>query len=127
MRRVLPFLLVLLAACAGPKPCTRTLCVTKLDGTMDLAGWNDTVRANSASAKPPVMSDATVTMIEGTAEFRNGKTMVVAEEGSSFKFTVSTRAVSSIDVSSGTVMVRLSTGAPVALAPGAPYNLPKAR
>lgn len=125
MRRVLPFVLLLLAACAGPKPCTRTLCVAKLDGTMDLAGWNDTVRANSESAQPPVMSGATVTMIEGTAEFRNGKTTVVAEEGSSFKFSVSTRSVSSIEVSSGSVTVQLSTGAPVALLPGAPYNLPK--
>lgn len=127
MRRALPFLLVLLAACAGPKPCTRSLCVTKLDGTMDLAGWNDTVRANAESAKPPVLSDAMVTMVEGTAEFRHGKTVVTASEGSSFKFTVSTRAVSSIEVSSGTVLVQLSTGAPVALVPGAPYDLPKAR
>lgn len=127
MRRALPFLLVLLAACAGPKPCTRSLCVTRLDGTMDLAGWNDTVRASSESTKPPVLSDATVTMVYGTAEFRHGKTKVVAEEGSSFKFTVSTRAVSSIEVSSGTVTVQLSSGAPVALVPGALYALPKAR
>ncbi len=125
MRRFLPFLLFLLAACAGPKPCTRSLCVTKLDGTMDLAGWNETVRATSESPKPPVLSDAAVTMLYGTAEFRHGRTKVVAEEGSSFKFTVSTRAVSSIEVSSGTVLVQLSTGAPVALAPGAPYRLPK--
>ncbi|MCR4296623.1 MAG: hypothetical protein NUW21_13915, partial [Elusimicrobia bacterium] len=109
MRRALiPAALLLLAACAGPKPCTRTLCVTKLDGTMDLAGWAGGVRATSESPKPPVMSDSTVTMIYGTAEFRNGKTVVTASEGSSFKFTVSTRAVSSIEVSSGTVMVQLS-------------------
>jgi len=127
MRRALPLVLVLLAACAGPKPCTRSLCVTKLDGTMELAGWKDTVRATSDSPKPPVLSDATVTMVYGTAEFRHGKTRVTASEGSSFKFTVSTRAVSSIEVSSGSVVVQLSTGAPVALVPGTPYALPKAR
>lgn len=116
--------LLLLAACAGPKPCTRTLCVTKLDGTMELAGWNATVKATSDSPKPPVMSDTTVTMTFGSAEFRNGKTRVTASEGSSFKFTVSTRAVAAIDVSSGSVTVSLSSGAPVALTPGVPYNLP---
>ncbi|MBI2385639.1 MAG: hypothetical protein HYV14_06460 [Elusimicrobia bacterium] len=127
MRRALLAALVLLAACAGPKPCTRSLCVTRLDGTMELAGWNDVVRATSESPKPPVLSDATVTMVYGAAEFRHGKTRVTAAEGSSFKFTVSTRAVSSIEVSSGSVTVLLSTGAPVALVPGTPYDLPKAR
>lgn len=117
--------LVLLAACAGPKPCTRTLCVAKLDGTMELSGWNSTVRATSESPKPPVISDTTVTLVYGTAEFRNGKTLVAAGEGASFKFTVSTRAVAAIEVSSGAVAVALSSGAPVTLAPGAPFFLPK--
>lgn len=125
MPRILLAGLVLLAACAGPKPCTRTLCVTKLDGTMEFAGWSGRVRATAESPKPPVVSDTTVTMVSGTAEFVNGKTRVSAAEGSSFKFSVSTRAVSSIEVSSGSVTVTLSTGAPVALAPGAPYDLPK--
>ncbi|MDD5303549.1 MAG: hypothetical protein PHS14_10625, partial [Elusimicrobia bacterium] len=98
MRRILLAGLVLLAACAGPKPCTRTLCVTKLDGTMELAGWNGSVRATAESPKPPVMSDTEVTMIYGTAEFINGKTRVTAAEGAAFKFSVSTRAVSSIEV-----------------------------
>lgn len=119
--------LMLLAACAGPKPCTRTLCVTRLDGTMDLAGWGGSVRETSESPKPPVASDTTVTMVSGTAEFRNGKTSVAAVEGASFKFTVSTRAVSSIQVSSGSVFVTLSTGAPLTLVPGAPYFLPDPR
>lgn len=119
--------LVLLAACAGPKPCTRALCVTRLDGTMELRGWKGRFVADAQSPKPPVMSDATVTILAGTAEFRNGKTRVAAAEGASFKFTVSTRAVSSIEVSTGSVVVQLSTGAPVALVPGTPYYLPKAR
>ena len=125
MTRLLLAGLVLLAACAGPKPCTRTLCVTKLEGTMDLAGWNGSIQSSSTSPKPPVMSDTTVTMVSGAAEFRNGKTKVSAAEGSSFKFSVSTRAVSSIEVSSGSVVVTLSTGTVVPLAPGAPYYLPK--
>lgn len=125
MRRPLLAALVLLAACAGPKPCTRSLCVTRLDGTMELAGWNDTVRASSESPKPPVLSDATVTMVQGTAEFRHGKTTVAAAEGAAFKFTVSTRAVSMIEVSTGSVFVTLSTGTPVTLVPGVPYALPK--
>lgn len=117
--------LLLLAACAGPKPCTRTLCVDKLDGTLEQKGWNATIRETAESPKAPVVSDSTVTMIYGTAEFRNGKTKVVASEGASFKFSVSTRAVSSIEVATGTVTVALSSAAPVALAPGVPYALPK--
>ena len=125
MPRLLLAGLVLLAACAGPKPCTRTLCVTKLDGTMDLAGWGGSVSATTESPKPPVVSDTTVTMVYGTAEFRNGRTKVAATEGSAFKFSVSTRAVASIEVSSGSIIVTLSTGAPVTLSPGVPYFLPK--
>jgi hypothetical protein len=118
-------LAVLLAACAGPKPCTRTLCVAKLDGTMRLDGWNASVTANATSPQPPVMNDSTVTILSGTAEFSNGKTRVSAGEGSAFKFTVSTRSVPSLEVSSGTVVVFLTTGAPVALGPGSSYSLPK--
>ena len=125
MRLSLLAAVLLLAACAGPKPCTRTLCVAKLDGTMRLDGWNRSVTSTAQSPKPPVMSDATVTMVYGTADFLNGKTRVVASEGSSFKFSVSTRAIPSIEVSSGTVTVELSSGAPVALSVGAPFYLPK--
>jgi len=115
----------MLAACAGPKPCTRSLCVSKLDGTMDMTGWSGSVRATAESPKPPVLSDSTVTMVYGTAEFRQGKTTIAAAEGASFKFMVSTRAVSSIEVSSGAVSVTLSTGTSLTLTPGVPYALPK--
>jgi len=71
------------------------------------------------------VSDTEVTMVYGTAEFLNGKTSVAAMEGSVFKFSVSTRTVASIEVSSGAVFVTLSTGAPVTLAPGVPYTLTK--
>ncbi len=122
MRPILGVFL-LLAACAGPKPCTRTLCVDTLDGTMRLDGWNRSVTATATSPKPPVMSDSTVTMVYGTAQFHQGKTVVVASEGSSFKFELSTRAVSSIAVSSGSVTVSVDSATPVALTPGAPYYL----
>lgn len=127
MRRALLAGLVLLAACAGPKPCTRTLCVTKLEGALELTGWNTSVRATAASPKPPVISDTSVTVVEGAAEFVNGRTRVAAAEGAAFRFSVSTRAIASIEVSSGSVTVMLSTGAPVTLAPGTPYFLPKAK
>ena len=116
---------LLLAACAGPKPCTRTLCVTRLGGTMEMTAWKGSVTATEESPKPPVMSDSTVTMLQGTAEFRHGRTMIAAVEGAAFRFTVSTRAVSVIEVSTGSVFVTLSTGAPVTLVPGVPYALPK--
>jgi hypothetical protein len=125
MRLLSAGLLLLLAACAGPKPCTRTLCVDSLDGTMRLDGWSKSVTATASSPKPPVMSDSTVTMVYGTAKFHQGKTVVAASEGSSFKFELSTRAVSSILVSTGSVTVSVDSAAPVALAPGAPYFLPK--
>jgi hypothetical protein len=119
--------LLLLAACAGPKPCTRALCVTKLDGTMELMGWSGSVAANADSPKPPVLSDTTVTVRGGSAEFVNGKSRVIAADGASFQFSVSTRAIPSIQVFSGSVSVApaKSTAAPVEIAPGAPYALPK--
>ena len=127
MRSILLAGLALLSACAGPKPCTLTLCVAKLDGTLELSGWSGTVRETADSPKPPVMSDSTVTMLYGTADFVNGKTRVTAGEGSSFKFFVSTRSAASIEVSSGSVTVALSSGAPISLTPGTPYLLPKSR
>ena len=127
MRKPLLAGIILLVACAGPKPCTRTLCVSKLDGTMELSAWSGSVRASADTPKPPVVSDTKVTMVYGTAEFVNGTTRVTATEGSVFTFTVSTRAIPSIEVSSGSVTVMLSTGAPSAVPPGAPYLLPKPR
>ncbi len=125
MRSSLLAVVVLLSACAGPKPCTRTLCVAKLDGMLELAGWNGSVYAATDTPKPPVVSNTMVTIVSGSAEFVNGKTRIAAAEGTSFQFTVSTRAISSIEVSSGAVIVSLSTGAPITLAPGEPYSLPK--
>lgn len=124
--RLLPLLgLALLAACAGPKPCTRTLCVERLDGTMRLEGWNGGVTATASTPQPPVVADTAVTMQFGSAELRNGTTRVTASEGSSFKFFVSTRAIPSLELSSGTVTVSLSSGPAAPLVPGVPFYLPK--
>lgn len=127
MRPALLAAAVLLSACFAPKPCTRALCVARLDGTMEVSAWNGVFRATADGPKPPVMSDAEVRMVYGKADFVNGTTRVTAEEGSVFAFSVSTGAVPSIAVTTGTVSVWLSTVAPTAVPPGAPFLLPKAR
>ncbi len=123
MRKALAAVL-LLSACAGPKPCTRTLCVARLDGAMEMRGWSGTVRATTDTPKPPVPSDSEVTIINGSADFTNGKTKISAAEGSVFRFVVSTTATS-IDVSAGLVTVSVSSAAPMALTPGSPFLLPR--
>jgi len=125
LRHALLTAILLLAACAGPKPCTRTLCVSKLEGTMELEGWGGTVTQSSETPKPPVMSDTVVTVLAGSAEFVNGKTKVTAAEGSSFKFSISTRAVSAIEVSSGAVSATNKAGTRMWIEPGATFFLPK--
>ena len=123
MRKLLAAVL-LLSACAGPKPCTRTLCVERLDGAMELRGWSGSLRVTADTPKPPVPSDSEVTIVNGSADFVNGKSRISAAEGSVFRFVVSTTATS-IDVSAGSVTVSVSSAAPVALTPGAPYLLPR--
>jgi|CXWL01.1.fsa_nt_gi hypothetical protein len=123
MRKALAAIL-LLSACAGPKPCTRTLCVEKLDGTMELRGWNGTVRVSADTPKPPVPSDSEVTIVNGSADFINRNVKISAAEGSVFRFVVSTTATS-IDVSAGMVSISVSSAAPVMIQPGAPYDLPR--
>ena len=127
MKRLLLLAAVLASACAAPRPCTRTLCVTKLDGTMEQNGWSGSLRATSDSPKPPVMNGSDVRMVYGTAEMLHGKTKVTASEGSSFKFWVSTRAVATIEVVSGPIAVAPEKGQPVSLEAGQLYTLPKAK
>ena len=116
--------LLLLSACAGPKPCTRTLCVARLDGAMELRGWSGTVRASADTPKPPVPSDSEVTIVNGSADFINGKSKISAAEGSVFRFVVSTTATS-IDVSAGMVSVSVSSGPTEMITPGSPFLLPR--
>lgn len=127
--RYLGLLAVLAAAssCFAPRPCTRSLCVQRLDGTMEVSGWSGTRKDVSDGPKPPVMSDSSVKMVFGRAEFLNGTTRVAAEEGSAFTFTVSTRALASISVTSGVVTVATSSGPAAAVAPGTSVVLPKAK
>ena len=118
---------LLTAACAGPRPCTRTLCPAISAGSYEIRGWSGTVAVSPDVPRPPVPSDSEVAILTGEAEFTNGKTTVRASEGTTFRFTVSTRAVSSIEVSSGSVSVLISSSAvPTTVLPGAPYFLPVA-
>lgn len=119
---------LLTSACAGPRPCTQTLCPARLAGSYEVRGWSGTIAVSPDTPKPPVPSDANVTVLTGEAEFINGKATLRAVAGTAFRYSVSTRAVSSIDVSSGSVSVFLSsTAVPVSVLPGAPYLLPRAK
>ncbi|MBI3288308.1 MAG: hypothetical protein HYZ74_02180 [Elusimicrobia bacterium] len=127
MRRLALLSMLFACACAAPRPCTRTLCVTRLDGTMQMRGWSGTVEATSQSPQPPVPADSEVSMIYGKAEFRNGTTRVSAGEGTVFRFAVSTAAVASIEVPAGSVEVAASSAAAATVAAGSSLALPKAR
>lgn len=119
---------IMTAACAAPRPCTRTLCPAKLSGSYEIRGWNGTVTVSPDVPKPPVPSDSEVSILTGEAEFTHGKTTLRAGAGTSFRFSVSTRAVSSLEVSSGSVSVFLSSAAAATtVVPGAPYQLPLAK
>ena len=78
--------------------------------------------------KPPVPSDSEVAVLAGEAEFTNGKTTLRAGEGTTFRYSVSTRAVSEIEVSSGSVRVLLPPpAAETSVQAGARYRLPRAK
>jgi hypothetical protein len=123
MRRLVPALL-LTAACAAPRPCERTLCAAKVEGTVEIRGWGGSARLTPSSPKPPVPSDAEVAVIYGRAEFSRGEARVVAEEGASFRFAAPPKASATLFVSSGAVSVSVASGAPTALPPGTAYALP---
>lgn len=125
MRAAFLAALALSAACAGPKPCTRTLCAARLDGTVSAAGWEGAIVSSSASPQPPVVDNAVVTVEGGPAAFVNGRTLVRAQAGSVFVFTVSTASIPAIEVSSGVVTVAPFRGAETIIVPGSPYALPK--
>lgn len=119
---------LLTAACAGPRPCTRSLCPAKLSGSYEIRGWNGTVTVSPEVPMPPVPSDSEVTILTGEAEFTHGKTTLRAGAGTSFRFSVSTRAVSELEVSLGSVSVMVSSAAvPMTVLPGVPYPLPAAK
>lgn len=106
----------LLAACAGPKPCTMALCPVTSDGLYEVRGVA-TVPAPAGTPLPAVTPDAGVDVRTGRTEFRLRKSRVVAEGGASFRFFLSSGAPA-LDVTSGPVSVSTSAAAPTAVAPG---------
>jgi len=131
MRRLLLAAVVLSsAACFAPRPCTQALCPLSADGTYRVTGWNRTVAVGPGAPAVPIVSDSEVEVTDGSAAFVNGKTVVRAAAGASFRFEVSTASThaSSLLVSSGTVTVAFSSAAaPATVPPGVPYFLPLAR
>lgn len=127
MRRASLLAAVLLSGCAGPRPCTRTLCPARLAGSYEVRGWSGTLTISPDAPQPPVPSDSEVSVLTGEAEFTHGQATLKASAGAAFRFMVSTGAVASLEVSSGSVTVLISSAAaPAAVLPGAPYFLPAA-
>ena len=119
------------AACFAPRPCTQALCASRLDGSYRVIGWNRVVSAGGTAAPAiPIVSDSTVEVTDGSAEFTLGKSVVRASAGSSFHFEVSTASAhaASIFVTTGPVSVALSSGAvPTTLSAGSTFVLPPAK
>ena len=131
MRR-LPLLALLstlaLAACAGPRPCTQALCPLSATGPYRVDGWNGSVTVSPGDPMVPVVSDARVEVLSGSAQFANGKAVVSAPAGSAFRFEIAAPPAPPtpvITVSSGAVSVRLSSAAAAEAVPaGSAYFLP---
>ena len=127
MRRLLPLIAVLSAACAAPLPCTQALCPSRQDGSYRVSGWDKTVTVAPGQPALPIVSDSSVDVIDGRVEFVNRRAVVRAAEGASFRFELSTASVPvpTVIVSSGSVTVALSsTAVQSPLTPGVPYFLP---
>jgi hypothetical protein len=124
MRRILLAALAALAACSAPRPCTRALCLTRLEGELEMKGMSGAVRVTPDVPKPPVVSDTEVTVLSGTAEFVNKKNLVSAPAGAAFRFTASTAPYTTLSVTAGSVEVRLSSAAtPVSVPAGSSFLL----
>jgi hypothetical protein len=129
MRRLLlAFAVLSAAACASPAPCTQALCPAEhLDASYRVTGWTTSVIVTPGTPALPIVSDASVEVLKGGAEFHNRRAVLRAAEDSSFRFSVSSDDVHvpAIVVSSGEVSVALSsTSAPILVAPGATYLFP---
>ena len=115
--------IALAAACAGPRPCTQALCPTSY-ASYRVTGWNRSVTVSSGTPAIPIVSDSAVDVIGGEAQFVNGKSVVTASAGTTFTYLVSSSAVSSIVLSSGSMTVAIDS-APAASVPlGAATFLP---
>ncbi len=127
MRRLLFAAAVLAAGCAAPLPCTQALCPSRQDGSYRVTGWDKSVTVAPGQPAIPIVSDSTVEVLDGRAEFVNRSTVMRASAGASFRFTVSSddAHVPAIVVSSGEVLVALSsTSAPSPVPAGAEFFLP---
>ena len=123
MRRLLLAALVLSAgACAAPAPCTQALCPTRYD-SYRITGWNRTMTIAAGAPVMPIVSDTSVDVLGGPAQFVNGVSTLTAAAGTTFSFSVSTRAVPSITVTAGAMTVAVATGPAVNVPLGAPYLL----
>ena len=116
-----------MAACAGPRPCTRALCPLSVGASYRVSGWSAPVTVGSGTPALPIVPDASVEILAGPAEFLNGRSTVRAETGAAFLFFVSTGSskTPAIAVSSGAVTVT-ADAASRAVAPGATCLLPAA-
>lgn len=126
MRRLALALAVLCAACASPRPCTQALCPTRY-ASYRVNGWNRAVTVAAGTPAVPIVSDSSVDVLGGPAEFVNGRTLLTAADGTTFVFAVSTGAVASVTLSSGAMTVSIDSAAATALSPGAPFLLPVAK
>lgn len=106
----------LLAACRGPRPCAKALCPVSSTGLYEVWGVTS-VSAPADAPLPAVPPDASVGVRSGRAEFRVADARVVAEQGATFRFFLSS-GMPALDVSSGPVSVSLSSGAPLSAASG---------
>lgn len=123
----LAFAVLCASACFAPRPCTQALCPSRVDGAYQISGWNSSVTAGGDQPAPPIVSDSQVTVTKGTVEFVNGKSVVKASEGASFRFEIApkpSKPIPSIQVSSGTVSVSLSSGPAQDLTAGSTFFLP---
>jgi hypothetical protein len=115
------------AACASPAPCTQALCPLRFNGSYRVSGWTTPVTVTQGVPAIPVVSDSTVEILSGRAEFVNRRAVLRASEGASFRFSVSSddAHVPAVVVVTGEVSVALSsTSAPSPVPPGTAYLFP---
>ncbi len=129
MRRLAGLAVLLLCACAGPRPCTQALCPLPSSGaSYRVDGWSGSVTVSPGDPPVPIVSDARVEVLSGSAEFANGAARVSAPAGSAFRFEISAPPAPPtpvITVSSGSVSVRLSSAAAAETVPaGSAFFLP---
>ena len=130
MKRLIAAYVLCAAACAAPRPCTQALCPLPSEGTYRVRGWNSAVSVSPGAPALPIVSDSTVDVLSGKVAFSNGKTIVIAGSGATFRFEVSSGpvAAASLLVSAGDVSVAPSSAAAsTPVPPGAPYFLPAAK